>query len=207
MTTEQERMLAGEMYNSMDADLVAQRESAHNDCLAYNQLPEAAETERQTLVDHLMPNHGEGCYLQGPVQFDYGRYITVGDNFYANFNFTVLDEAPITVGNNVMCGPNVTLVTALHPLRYQQRNMKTKDRDGEDYSYEHALPITIGDNCWLASNVTVIGGVTIGSGCVIGAGSVVVKDIPANSLAVGNPCRVVREITEADQLGADGMPR
>ncbi|WP_461243118.1 maltose acetyltransferase domain-containing protein [Secundilactobacillus muriivasis] len=88
MTTEQERMLAGEMYNSMDADLVAQRESAHHDCLAYNQLPEAAETERQTLVDHLMPNHGEGCYLQGPVQFDYGRYITVGNNFYVNFNFT-----------------------------------------------------------------------------------------------------------------------
>jgi Acetyltransferase (isoleucine patch superfamily) len=180
-------MLAGEMYNSMADELVTRRSVAHQLCAQYNQLLETDEAARQTIVDQLMPHHGSGTYLQGPIQFDYGQYTTVGDNFYANFNFTVLDEAPITIGDNVMCGPNVSLFTALHPLRYQQRNMKTKDRDGVDYSYEHATPITIGNNCWIAGNVTIIGGVTIGAGCVIGAGSVVTRDIPANSLAVGNP--------------------
>lgn len=198
--TDEQKMLTGKMYNSMDDHLVELRAQAHALCNAYNQLPETDEEPRQAIVDQLMPHHGEGTYLQGPVQFDYGQYTTVGDNFYANFNFTVLDEAPITIGDNVMCGPNVSMYTALHPLRYQQRNMKTKDRDGEDYSYEHAEPIAIGSNCWIAGDVTIIGGVTIGDGCVIGAGSVVVNDIPANSLAVGNPCRVVREITEKDTL-------
>lgn len=198
--TDEQKMLAGEMYNSMADELVTRRGVAHQLCAQYNQLLETDETARQTIVDQLMPHHGSGTYLQGPIQFDYGQYTTVGDNFYANFNFTVLDEAPITIGDNVMCGPNVSLFTALHPLRYQQRNMKTKDRDGVDYSYEHATPITIGNNCWIAGNVTIIGGVTIGAGCVIGAGSVVTRDIPANSLAVGNPCRVVREITADDTL-------
>lgn len=198
--TDEQKMLAGEMYNSMADELVTRRSVAHQLWAQYNQLLETDETVRQTIVDQLMPHHGSGTYLQGPIQFDYGQYTTVGDNFYANFNFTVLDEAPITIGDNVMCGPNVSLFTALHPLRYQQRNMKTKDRDGVDYSYEHATPITIGNNCWIAGNVTIIGGVTIGAGCVIGAGSVVTRDIPANSLAIGNPCRVVREITADDTL-------
>jgi maltose O-acetyltransferase len=198
--TDEQKMLAGEMYNSMADELVVRRGVAHQLCAQYNQLLETDEAARQAIVDQLMPHHGSGTYLQGPIQFDYGQYTTVGDNFYANFNFTVLDEAPITIGDNVMCGPNVSLFTALHPLRYQQRNMKTKDRDGVDYSYEYATPITIGNNCWIAGNVTIIGGVTIGAGCVIGAGSVVTRDIPANSLAVGNPCRVVREITADDTL-------
>lgn len=198
--TDEQKMLAGEMYNSMADELIVRRGVAHQLCAQYNQLLETDEAARQAIVDQLMPHHGSGTYLQGPIQFDYGQYTTVGDNFYANFNFTVLDEAPITIGDNVMCGPNVSLFTALHPLRYQQRNMKTKDRDGVDYSYEHATPITIGNNCWIAGNVTIIGGVTIGAGCVIGAGSVVTRDIPANSLAVGNPCRVVREITADDTL-------
>jgi maltose O-acetyltransferase len=198
--TDEQKMLAGEMYNSMADELVTRRSVAHQLCAQYNQLLETDEAARQAIVDQLMPHHGSGTYLQGPIQFDYGQYTTVGDNFYANFNFTVLDEAPITIGDSVMCGPNVSLFTALHPLRYQQRNMKTKDRDGMDYSYEHATPITIGNNCWIAGNVTIIGGVTIGAGCVIGAGSVVTRDIPANSLAVGNPCRVVRKITADDTL-------
>ena len=104
----------------------------------------------------------------------------------------------MTIGDNVMLGPNVSLLTAKHPLRYQQRNLR--EVDGQLLDYEFDAPITIEDNCWLGGNVTVLGGVTIGAGSVIGAGTVVTKDVPANSLVVGNPGRVVRQITEADRL-------
>ena len=127
------------------------------------------------------------------------EFTTIGENTFANFNFTVLDTCPVHIGNNVFIGPNVSLVTPMHPFRYQERNIKFKP-DGTAYDDEYAKPITIGDNCWLASNVVVTGGVTIGEGCVIGAGSVVTKDIPPHSLAVGNPCKVIRQITEADSI-------
>nr|MDF9461308.1 sugar O-acetyltransferase [Lactobacillus amylovorus] len=134
-----------------------------------------------------------------PIQFDYGCFTHLGDNFYANFNLTVLDTCPITIGKNVMCGPNVSLITPLHPLMYEQRNPR-KQADGEVDDIEYGAPITIGDNCWLASNVTVCPGVTIGNGCVIGAGAVVTKDVPDNSLVVGVPGKVIRKITEKDRL-------
>lgn len=105
----------------------------------------------------------------------------------------------MTIGDNVMLGPNVTLATPLHALRYQQRNLRTR-ADGSQFDLEYGKPLTIEDNCWLASNVTVTGGVTIGEGSVIGAGSIVTRDIPAHSLAVGNPCRVIRPITPDDTL-------
>ena len=111
----------------------------------------------------------------------------------------MLDTCPVHIGNNVFIGPNVSLVTPMHPFRYQERNIKFR-QDGTAYDDEYAKPITIGDNCWLASNVVVTGGVTIGEGCVIGAGSVVTKDIPPHSLAIGNPCKVIRQITEADSI-------
>lgn len=129
----------------------------------------------------------------------YGRFTTIGDNFYANFNLTVLDTCPVTIGDNVMFGPNVTLTTASHPLRYQQRNARVNE-DGELFDYELGAPITIGNNCWLGANVTVLGGVTIGDGAVIGASSVVTKDVPKDALVVGVPGRVVRIISAADRL-------
>ena len=147
----------------------------------------------------MLPKAAKDIYLQGPVFFDYGIYTTIGDHFYGNANLSVLDDCPVTIGNNVMFGPNVTLATPMHPLRYQDRNIKRRP-NGDEYDDEYAKPINIGNNCWIASNVVVIGGVTIGDGCVIGAGSVVTRDIPANSLAVGNPCRVVRPITDADDI-------
>ena len=134
-----------------------------------------------------------------PVQFDYGCFTSIGTNFYANFNFTCVDCCPVTIGENVFLGPNVSLLTPIHPLRWQDRNQYVK-QDGTLADKEYAKPITIGNNCWIAGNVTICGGVTIGDGCVIGAGSVVTRDIPPNSLAVGVPCHVVREITEADSL-------
>jgi maltose O-acetyltransferase len=111
-----------------------------------------------------------------------------------------LDEGRVTIGENVFIGPNVSLVTAIHPLRYQERNLFFNEKTGCVTNMEYTAPITIEDNCWIAANVTIVGGVKIGFGSVIGAGSVVTKDIPPHSLAVGNPCRVLRQITEEDSV-------
>lgn len=123
----------------------------------------------------------------------------IGDNSYANFNLTILDTCPVKIGKNVFIGTGVSIVTPLHPFRYQERNIFLSDK-GYYTDKEYGKPITIEDNCWIASNVTICGGVTIGEGSVIGAGSVVVKSIPKNSFAAGNPCRVIREITEKDSI-------
>lgn len=197
--TETEKMLAGKIYDPSDKTLAANRARAHSLSRQYNETDETEEDKRKRILDELLPQRGEGAYLQGPVYFDYGLYFKTGKNFYANFNFTVLDCCPVTVGDNVFIGPNVSLMSPIHPFRWQERNAKVK-ADGTVYDDEYAKPIVIGDNCWIASNVTVCGGVTIGSGCVIGAGSVVTRDIPENSLAAGNPCRVIRKITEADSI-------
>ena len=197
--TEQEKMLAGKIYDCSDETLGKLRLTAHKLSQHYNNVFEDEEELRRSIIKELVPNQGKGTYLQGPVYFDYGVFTTFGEKCYANFNFTVLDTCPVTIGDNVYFGPNCTLATPMHPFRWQERNMKEKP-DGTLYDDEYGKPITIGSNCWIASNVVITGGVTIGEGCVIGAGSVVTKDIPANSLAVGNPCRVIREITEEDSI-------
>ena len=142
---------------------------------------------------------GQNVFLQGPIYFDYGCFISIGDNSYANFNLTILDTCPVKIGNNVFIGTGVSIVTPLHPLRYQERNIYFCEK-GYFTDQEYGKPIVIEDNCWIASNVTICGGVTIGEGSVIGAGSVVTKSIPKNSLAVGNPCRAIRKITEKDSI-------
>ena len=196
--TELEKMIAGKLYDTGDKQLEEMRMRAHILSKRYSNTFENDIEERAAILDELLPGHG-ALVLQGTIFFDYGCFITFGENFYANYNFTVLDCCPIRIGDNVMCGPNVSLLTAVHPMRWQDRNIRYKE-DGTPFDMEYARPITIGNNCWLAGNVTVIGGVMIGDGCVIGAGSVVTKDIPANSFAAGNPCRVIREITQADAV-------
>lgn len=196
--TEKEKMLAGKIYDPSEPELVSLRQKAHRLCLEYNQLPET-DKKRDELMRELGVAGGENAYFQGPVQFDYGCFTTVGEGFYANFNFTCVDCCPVTIGDNVFVGPNVSLLTPVHPFRWQDRNPYKKP-DGTVTDKEYARPITIGDNCWIAGNVSVCGGVTIGEGSVIGAGSVVTRDIPPHSLAAGVPCRVIREITEADSL-------
>ena len=196
--TEKEKMLGSRLYDPSDKELAQMRKEAHNLCRKYNSLPED-DKGREALLNALIPNRGKGAFLQGPIQFDYGSFTEIGDNFYANFNLTILDCCKVKIGDNVMIGPNVSILTPVHPLRWQERNARFR-ADGSAYDYEYAKPIEIGDNCWIAGNVTICGGVKIGSGCVIGAGSVVTKDIPDNCLAVGNPCRVLREITEADKM-------
>lgn len=197
--TELQKMVSGKLYDSTDAELRHISAIAHGLCLKYNNTFEEEIQKRQEIIDELIPNKGTGVYLQGPIYFDYGCFTILGNNFYANFNLTVLDSCPVKIGDNVMIGPNCSLLTAVHPMRYQDRNMRIKE-DGSLFDYEYAKPITIGSNCWLGGNVTVIGGVSIGEGCVIGAGSVAIKDIPENCFAAGNPCRVIRPITDADRI-------
>ncbi len=193
--TEKEKMLAGKIYDPSDEELLELRVKAHTLCLEYNQLPETDKRREEILKEFGIND----AYLQGPIQFDYGCFTTMGKNTFANFNFTCLDCCPVKIGDNVFFGPNVSLLTPVHPLLFKDRNSYLK-ADGTMTDKEYAKPITIGNNCWIAGNVTVCGGVTIGDGCVIGAGSVVTRDIPSNSLAVGVPCKVIRTLSEKDAL-------
>lgn len=197
--TEKEKMISGRLYNSADKELGTLRTNAHNLCKDYNDTYESERVKRREILQRLLPNSSQNIYLQGPIQFDYGIFTSFGEKCYANFNLVILDCCPIKIGNNVLFGPNCSLVTPIHPIFPDERKVRTAP-DGSWYDYEYAKPIEIGNDCWLATNVTVCGGVKIGNGCIIGAGSVVTKDIPDNSFAAGNPCRVIRQITEKDRV-------
>lgn len=192
-------MLNGKIYDISDKELETLRIRARQLTKTYNDTFDTETQKRNKILAELMPHMGAGTYIQGPIQFDYGCFTKMGTNCYANYNLTILDGARVTIGNDVFFGPNCTLVTPIHPFLTNERKMRTKE-DGTLYDMEYAKPITIGNGCWLASNVVVCGGVTIGNNCVIGAGSVVTKNIPDNSFAAGNPCKVIRKIIEKDSL-------
>ena len=194
---EKEKMLAGMIYDPSDPELARLRNQAHNLCTEYNSLREE-DPHRKEILSLLFPN-AERLYLQGPIQFDYGVFTKFGRGVYANFNFVVLDCAPVEVGDDVYFGCNVSLMTPVHPLLPEERRAYQKE-DGTWTDKEYAKPIAIGSNCWIASNVVISGGVHIGEGCVIGAGSVVTRDIPAHCFAAGNPCRVIRKLSEKDSI-------
>ncbi len=178
---EKEKMLSGDYYQAWDTELTNGRNQAKALCHQYNQLPPDNNEEKQQLLEQLL-GPTNNSHIEPSFYCDYGYNIKLGDNFYSNHHCTILDAAPVTIGNDVLFGPNTTLSTATHPLHYEQRKA----------GLEYAKPITIGNNVWLGANVTVLPGVTIGDNCVIGAGSVVTRDIPANSVAVGVPCRVIK---------------
>lgn len=187
--SEEVKMKDGRLYDSSEPSLVEKRRFAHKLCKDYNDTYED-DPLRKEILAKLIPESGENLYLQGPVQFDYGFNTVFGKNCYANFNFVVLDVCPVKIGNNCFFGPNCTIATPMHPFIARERR-----------NYEYAKPVVIEDNCWISSGVTICGGVKIGEGCVIGAGSVVTHDIPAYSLAAGNPCKVIRPLTDDDLLG------
>lgn len=192
-------MLAGKPYNPRSKELLAWQQQAHQLNNRYNQTSEKDAKERATIIDQLLPNHAKHVAFAGPIHFDYGRFTTISEGTFANFNLTVLDSCPVTIGARCMLGPNLTLATAKHPLLADQRNPHVGP-DGQIQMAAYAAPITIGDNVWFGANVTVLPGVTIGDNAVTGAGAVVSRDITANSVAVGVPAKAIRQTTEADRL-------
>lgn len=200
--TEKEKMLAEQIYDSSDKELSSARKRAYSLCLKFNSLP-IDSPERGEILKELCPNLGKDVGFTGPIHFDYGDNIYAGDYVYANYNFVVMDCAKVVIGSQVFIGPNVTLAPPIHPLRYEERKMRVRE-DGSVYDLEAAKEIHIGDNVWIASNVVICGGVHIGSGSVIGAGSVVTHDVPENVLAAGNPCKVIRPISEKDSVLKEG---
>ncbi len=199
--TEKEKMLAGQLYDPSDPELSRLRIQARKLARAYNATDEDEPQRQRELLRRLLPCSEELPALQAPVYFDYGCNTRFGSDCGANFHFTCLDVCQVYIGDNVLIGPNVTLATPMHPLLPEERDPRRRE-DGSWYSLEYAKPITIGNSCWIASNVVVCGGVTIGEGCVIGAGSVVTRDIPPRSLAAGAPCRVIRGLTDEDRMSA-----
>ena len=193
--TEEEKIFAGKMFDPRKKELKDIKHTAHTACQKYNSMDEY-DPERLDVLRKVLGKTGKTFYFQGPVQINYGSHTFIGENFFSNFNCTIMDDAKVYIGDNVCFGPNVSLMATNHPLIAQER--MGQNPDGSTTMAEYAEEIHIGDNVWLACNVTVLGGVTIGNNVVIGAGSVVTKDIPDGYLAYGNPCKPVRPITAAD---------
>ncbi len=187
--TEKEKMLAGKAYQAGDKELSQDRLKAREIVFEFNSLAPKQIKQRKQLIKQLFGKTDTMFYIEPPFRCDYGYNIDIGDHFYSNFNLTILDCAKVSIGSHVFFGPNVAIYTAGHPLHHCLRNKE----------YEWAQPITIGDNVWLGGNVVINPGVTIGHNVVIGSGSVVTKAIPDNVFAAGNPCKVIREITDADK--------
>lgn len=188
--TEKEKMLAQRLYDANhDEELQRERNRAKDFCHRYNQLLPSDEEGRWALMKQLLGRTKGPFCIVAPFWCDYGCNIEIGENFFANHNTVILDGAKVTFGDNVFVAPDCGFHTAGHPIDHERRNR----------GLEYAYPITVGDNVWIGAGVQVMPGVTIGSNVVIGGGSVVVKDIPDGSVAVGNPCRIIRAITEEDK--------
>ncbi len=188
--SQKQKMLSGKPY-IMDAELKAEMAAAQNLIREYNQTTGEQEAQRAGILSSLFQKVGQGVHIEAPFRCDYGSHIIIGDNFYANYDCIMLDTADIKIGNNVFFGPRVSVYAASHPIYAPARNQ----------GYEYSKEVTIGDNVWIGGNVTINPGVHIGSNVVIGSGSVVTGDIPDGVVAAGNPCRIIRRISEADQEG------
>jgi maltose O-acetyltransferase len=183
MNTERDKMIAGELYDPIDADLVALRIKARDLCLRLNQSREADAELRRDMLRELLGSGAESAWIQPPFYCDYGFNIHLGERVFFNFNCVVLDVCPVSIGDYSMFGPAVQILTPLHPMNAELRRRQ-----------EFGSPITIGSDVWVGGGALILPGVSIGSRTVIGAGSVVTRDIPENVFAAGNPCRVIKEI-------------
>jgi maltose O-acetyltransferase len=197
--TEEERIFKGILFSPGNSELKAIKQRAHNLSSQYSRTFEDQREEREAMLTELLGQIGEYSFIQGPVFFHYGVHTTIGHHFFGNYNLTVQDDARVTIGDHVSFGPNVTIVTPIHPFIASERR-EMYDQNGEPKALCYAKPVSIGNDVWLSANVTVCGGVTIGDRSVIGAGSVVTRDIPADSFATGVPCKVIRPITEMDSM-------
>lgn len=196
---EEEKIKKGILFSPAAPELKAIKLRTHNLCVDYNQTHEDETEKRTAILEKMIGSMGEGVFLQGPVTFHYGIHTRLGNHFFGNFNLTIQDDAEVTIGDYCSFGPNVTIVTPIHPLLANERRCMM-DKDGNETHLCYAKPVHVGDDCWIGANVVICPGVTIGNACVIGAGSVVTRDIPPNSFAAGNPCRVIRTLTEADSM-------
>ncbi|GIM27884.1 galactoside O-acetyltransferase [Clostridium polyendosporum] len=187
--TEKEKMLAGKPYKAFGKELLGERQYAKELVFDFNGLRPTEIEKRNEIIKKLFGKTENEFFIEPPFRCDYGYNISVGENFYANYNCTILDCAKVTIGDNVLFAPNVSLFTAGHPVHPELRNS----------GVEYAFPITIGNNVWIGGGVIINAGVTIGDNTVIGSGSVVTKDIPSNVIAAGNPCKIIRAITDEDK--------
>lgn len=197
--TEEQKIHAGTMFCPTVPELKAIKLRTHNLNNDYNHTYENETEKRQAILQQIVGELGPGAFMQGPIYFHYGTHTKIGKKFFANFNFTVQDDAHVTIGDHCNFGPNCSIVTPIHPMLADERRLMLNEK-GEETRMCYAKPVTIGNDCWFGANVVVCPGVTIGDNCVIGAGSVVTRDIPANSFAAGNPCRVIRELSETDSM-------
>ncbi|EJT71777.1 maltose O-acetyltransferase [Gaeumannomyces tritici R3-111a-1] len=194
-----EKMISGVLYDSMVPELVQGRFKARQFMHKFNNhfpedaTPESLSADRYKLLKDIMGRIGKDPIVEPPFSIDYGSNITIGDSFYSNFNLVILDCARVTIGNRVMFGPNVSIYSATHEVEVQSRR---------DY-IEYAVPVVIGDDCWIGGGSTILPGVTIGKGCTIGAGSIVTKSIPDFSVAVGSPAKVIKKVTPVPDMPGD----
>lgn len=188
--TQKERMEQGKLYDPLDTEIM-EEQFLHLDLLnEFNALPSSQTRQREELMQKMFAECGENCYIQPPFYANWsGHHVHLGHHVYANFNLTIVDDAEVYIGNYVMIGPNVTIATAGHPVLPSLR------KKGIQYN----VSVHVKDNVWIGAGVIILPGVTIGENTVVGAGSVVTKDLPANVVAVGNPCKVLREIGEKDR--------
>ncbi|QLY80729.1 sugar O-acetyltransferase [Clostridium intestinale] len=186
---QKERMLAGLPYKAWLDGLSEERMENKLKIHKYNTMSPDKKEELDALIKDILGKSGKNIVVEPPFHCDYGKNIEVGNNFFVNYNCVILDVGKVIIGENVMFAPNVSIYTAGHPVHPESRNS----------GYEYGIEVIIGDNVWIGGNVVINPGIKIGNNVVIGAGSVVTKDIPDNAIAVGNPCRVIREVTEEDR--------
>ena len=187
---EMDKLHSGEIYYPSDDAIMAEQLQCLDRLYRFNQIPPSHQEARFAMLQEMFAEVGEGCYIESPLHTNWGgKHVHFGKNVYGNFGLTLVDDTHIYVGDYTMFGPHVTIATAGHPIHPELRQR----------GLQYNMPVRIGSNCWLGAGVIVLPGVTIGDNTVVGAGSVVTRDLPANVVAVGNPCRVLRPIGQRDQ--------